>query len=382
LTRLFLHMIRKKHPDFSAPQARNALGRFAGRTGIVSNILLFACKLAAGLISGSVAVMADAVNNLSDAASSVVTLLGFRLARQPADRDHPYGHARYEYLSGVAVAVIILLLGAEVAKTAVTRIIHPEETVFSWVTTAILAGSVLLKLWLFRFYRTLGDLIGSSALRAASSDSISDAIATAAVLSGCLAGHFFKLSLDGYLGLGAAAFILWSGFKALKETVSPLLGKRADGQLIAEIRKILLDDPAVLGIHDLLIHDYGPGQCYASVHAEISASEDSLSCHHIVDLLERRVLDTLQVHLVIHSDPVVQDDPEQERLQTLVIHAAAALDPRLSIHDLRLTETALTFDLAVPYDLLPQQEHLESTLRQTLAEQTDHPVEIRIDAAE
>jgi cation diffusion facilitator family transporter len=377
-----LRFLRKRHPDFSAPQARNALGRFAGRTGIICNVVLFACKLAAGLISGSVAIMADAVNNLSDAASSVVTLLGFRLARQPADRDHPFGHARYEYLSGVAVAVMILLLGAEVAKTSVTRIFHPEETVFSWLTIAILAGSVLLKLWMFRFYRTLADLIGSSALRAASSDSISDAIATAAVFSGCLAGHFFRLPLDGYLGLGAAAFILWSGIKALKETVSPLLGKRADGQLIAEIQKILLADPAILGVHDLLVHDYGPGQCYASVHAEVSASEDPLSCHHTVDALERQILETLQVHLVIHSDPVVRDDPEQERLQALVSHAASELDPRLSIHDLRLTETGLTFDLAVPYDLLPQQERLESALRQTLEEQTAYPVDIRIDAAE
>ena len=382
MTRLLLRFLRKRHPDFSAPQARNALGRFAGRSGIVCNILLFACKLAAGLISGSVAVMADAVNNLSDAASSVLTLLGFRLARQPADRDHPYGHARYEYLSGVAVAVMILLLGAEVAKTSVTRIFRPEETAFSWVTMAILAGSALLKLWMFRFYRTLSDLIGSSALRAASSDSISDAMATAAVFSGCLAGHFLDLPLDGYLGLGAAVFILWSGVKAVKETVSPLLGKRADGELVRQIEEILLADPEILGVHDLLVHDYGPGQCYASVHAEVSASADPLSCHHTVDGLERQVLDALQVHLVIHSDPVVRDDPEQKRLQAMVSRTAAELDPRLSIHDLRLTGAGLTFDLAVPYDLLPQREQMEAVLRQKLKEQTAHPIDIRIDAAE
>lgn len=303
MTELLLRLFTGGREDLSDPAVRAAVGKRTGAVGVVCNLLLTAVKLAAGLLAGSVAVVADGVNNLTDAASSVMTLLGFSLARRPADEDHPYGHARYEYLSTLAVAGVILLVGAGLARTSIWRILRPAPVEVTWLTGAALAVSIGVKLWMTVFYKKIGQRIGSGTLRAASMDSRNDVLATSAVLVGCLASRLFKVRLDGWLGLGVAAFILWSGAQLFREAVSPLLGKRADGALTEHIRQLVLARPEVLDVHELLIHDYGPGQCYATIHV-VMGEADALSAHEIINGIEREALEKLNVHLVIHYDPV------------------------------------------------------------------------------
>lgn len=349
---------------------RNALGQMAGITGIGCNLLLFLGKLLAGLAVGSIAIAADAFNNLSDAASSLMTLLGFRLAKRPADTDHPYGHARYEYLAALAVSVLILLLGVELAKSSVTRIFRPEPVETGLLSYLVLVGSMGLKFWMSRFYKTLGCKISSPVLMASSEDSRNDVLTTAAVLLCCILYQIFGLNLDGIAGLAVAVFILISGIRSVKDTVSPLLGQQADSELVEALRQLILSHEKVKGIHDLLIHDYGPGQCFASVHAEVSAKEDTLHIHDILEDIEEDALQKLQVHLVIHCDPVVENSPELEHLQALTRQAAAAIDPRLSVHDLHQANhegvEKLVFDLEVPYDLDCPHEQLEQQMKAAL----------------
>ena len=370
MTQLLLRLFVKDYQDASTPNVRTAIGKLAGITGIVCNFLLFALKLTAGLLSGAVSIVADALNNLSDAASSVVTLLGFRLAQRPADRDHPYGHARYEYLSGLIVAALILVIGMDLAETAVIRIFNPTPVEYSTLTFVILICSAAVKLWMCLFYSKTGKHIGSSTLKAASVDSRNDVIATASVLAGCLIQRYLRVQLDGYVGLAVAAFILWSGIGIAKETISPLLGQRADRLLTDKISKRILSCPKVLGIHDLLVHDYGPGQCFASVHVEVSAEEDPLVCHDLIDAIENDVLENLQVHLVIHYDPVLTDDKEWDQMRQMVTKIIAELDGRLSMHDFRVvrgaSHTKLVFDLSVPYDMQAQRKELKNQIDQAL----------------
>ncbi len=370
-----------QHPE--TPAVRSAIGTMAGVTGVVCNILLFLGKLLAGLLTGSVAVVADAVNNLSDAASSVAAWLGFRLARRPADADHPYGHARYEYLSGLAVAAMILLIGAELVKTSVGKILDPEPIDFSLVTLGVLAASIAVKLWMAGFYRKLGDMIASTTLLAAAVDSRNDVIATSAVLLGCLASRFFQVDIDGYVGLAVAILILCSGVKLGKETISPLLGKQPDAALVKALTDMVLAHEKILGIHDLLVHDYGPGQCFASVHAEMPAGEDTLTCHEIIDQIEREALTQLNVHLVIHFDPVTMDDALWTQMYGAVRRIVGTLDPRLSVHDFRLERgeaDTLVFDLEMPFDMQGQENRIRQAIAQTLAqENTPYALQIRFD---
>ena len=307
MTELLLRLFTKGRGDLSDPAVRSAVGKLSGATGVVCNLLLTALKLAAGLLAGSVAVVADGVNNLTDAASSVMTLLGFSLARRPADEDHPYGHARYEYLSTLAVAAVILLVGAGLVRSSVLRIVHPEPVAVSWLTGGALAVSVGMKIWMTGFYKAVGGRIDSGTLRAAAVDSRNDALATCAVLLGCVISRLFGVQLDGWLGLGVAAFILWSGTRLFREAVSPLLGKKPDGALTERIRQLALEREQVMGVHELMIHDYGPGQCYASMHVEMDVSAaDALAAHEIIDSIENEALEKLNVHLVIHYDPVTE----------------------------------------------------------------------------
>ena len=284
------------------PQVRSAVGKLAGVTGIVCNSLLFALKLAVGLLTGAVSIVADAVNNLSDMASSVVTLLGFHLARRPADEEHPYGHARYEYLAGLAVAVLILFIGLETAKGAVSKIIHPEATTVTTLSCVLLLGAIGVKWWMSRFFGHLGRLIDSTPLTGTAADSRNDIVATAAVLAGCLVEGLLHVNVDGFVGLAVAAFILWSGFQMAKETVSLLLGRQADAELVEKLKALVLAEEKVQGLHDLLIHDYGPGQCFASVHAQFDPEETAVDCHNVIDAIERRARTELNVNLVIHLD--------------------------------------------------------------------------------
>ena len=306
MTRLLLRLFVRNYQDVRSPAVHASVGKLAGIVGILCNLLLFAGKFTVGLMAGSAAIMADAVNNLLDASSSVVTLIGFRLAQRPADHGHPYGHGRYEYLAGLLVAGIILLSGGDQARTAVEKIIAPTSTTFTSVTFVILILSMAVKLWMAVFYHNLGKRIQSTTLKAASIDSRNDIIASASVLLGCAIEYFFKINVDGYAALAVALFILYSGIRLTGETISPLLGKKADDELIEQISSLVLSHEQVLGIHDLLVHDYGPGKCYASVHAEMSANEDPVVSHEIIDHIERETLERVNVHLVIHFDPVVE----------------------------------------------------------------------------
>ena len=332
-------LLRRFVPDYqntADPAVREKYGNLAGIVGIICNVLLFAGKLLAGTLCGSVSVTADAVNNLSDASSSLVTLLGFRLAARPADEKHPYGHARMEYLSGLAVAVMILVIGVELVKSSVQKILHPEAVEFSVLTAAVLTGSILLKLWMALFDRKLGRKISSAALIAAAADSRSDVIATGAVLLACVVGRLTGLMIDGWAGLLVALFILWSGVGVVKDTVDPLLGAKPDEALVRAIAYLMTSHVNILGFHDLMVHDYGPGRRFASVHAEIDYRIDPLIAHEILDEIERQAKRELHVDLVIHYDPIVTDDPEVAAVRTRVLQIMHGLDPRLSLHDFRM----------------------------------------------
>lgn len=333
-------------------QNRAAYGKLSGAVGIACNLLLFAGKLAVGLAAHSVSITADAVNNLSDASGAVVTLVGFRMAEKPADRDHPFGHARVEYIAGLVVSALILLVGAELAKSAVEKILHPAPVDISPVTMAVLAVSIAVKLWLSRFNRALGRQIDSAALMATAADSRNDALSTGAVLLSALVSRHTGWGIDGYTGLAVALFILWSGIGIARDTANPLLGQGADPALGQALAKMLTANPKVLGFHDLMVHDYGPGQRFATVHVEMDAREDPLLCHDIIDGLERSCLDELKVHLCIHYDPIVTDDPELNHMRQVVTDCLARLDPGLSVHDFRMVRgaarTNLIFDLVVP----------------------------------
>ena len=348
-------LLRRFVPDYqntADPAVRERYGKLAGITGIICNVLLFAFKLLAGTLSGSVSITADAVNNLSDASSSLVTLLGFRLAARPADEEHPYGHARMEYLSGLAVAVMILVIGVELVKSSVQKILHPEAVEFSVLTAAVLTGAILLKLWMALFDRKLGRKISSAALIAAAADSRSDVIATGAVLLACVIGRLTGLMIDGWAGLLVALFILWSGVGVVKDTVDPLLGAKPDEALVRAIAYLMTSHVNILGFHDLMVHDYGPGRRFASVHAEIDHRIDPLVAHEILDEIERQAKRELHVDLVIHYDPVVTDDPEIAAVRMRVLQIMHGLDPRLSLHDFRMVSGShhvnVIFDMVLP----------------------------------
>ena len=338
--------------DAQDPGTRRRCGVVSGGIGIALNLMLFLGKLLAGILTASIAVTADAFNNLSDAACSVVTLVGFRLAGRAADEEHPFGHGRMEYLAGLAVSVLILLVGLELAKSSVQKILHPEPAVFTMLPAVILAVSIAVKLWMFFFNRGLAQKLQSAALSATAADSLSDAAGSAALLLGLAAGHFFDLPLDGWLGLGVALFILRTGWTSARDTIDPLLGRPMDRALAADIDRIVLGHEAILGIHDLVYHDYGPGRAMMSLHAEVPADADLLEIHDVIDHIERELKARHHIETSIHMDPVVRDERTQA-LRRQVEELARALDPALSIHDFRITagpiHTNILFDVVVPY---------------------------------
>ena len=333
---------------------RRAYGTLCGAVGIGLNILLFMGKFFAGQLSGSIAVTADAFNNLSDAGSSAVTLLGFRLAGKKPDTDHPFGHGRIEYISGLIVAGLILLMGVELAKSSFDKILHPEEVTFSALAVVILAVSVAVKLYMWFYNRRIGGKLRSAAMEATAMDSLSDAAATFAVLLATLIGKWTGLAVDGYVGLLVALFILFSAYKAAKETLSPLLGQAPDPELVQRIRDIVAEHDTVVGIHDLVVHDYGPGRQMVSLHAEVPASGDILELHDVIDNIERELHEKLHVQAVIHMDPIVTDDTEVDALRRQVAELARQVEPRMTVHDLRVvrgtTHTNLVFDAVLPLD--------------------------------
>ncbi len=352
----FLARVFIRHRDGLSPSAlRQAYGQLCGAVGIGLNLLLFVGKLFAGTISGSIAITADAFNNLSDAGSSLVTLLGFRLAGRKPDPEHPFGHGRMEYISGLAVAGLILLMGVELGKSSLKKILSPEEIVSSPLVLAILAVSVAVKLYMFYYNRSIGRKIKSAAMSATATDSLSDAVSTTAVLMATLVGQFTGLNIDGWVGLLVALFILFSAYKAAKETLSPLLGQTPDPEFVDRIEQIVLSYPEVLNIHDLIVHDYGPGRMMISLHAEVSADGDLLQLHDVIDNAEHRLKKELGCMAVIHMDPIITNDAHTDALRMAVAEKVKAIDPRLTIHDFRTvsgpTHTNLIFDVVVPYDV-------------------------------
>ena len=348
LARLFIKT------DGQSPAAvRKAYGILCGAVGIGFNVLLFLGKFFAGTISGSIAITADAFNNLSDAGSSFVTMLGFQLAGQKPDSDHPFGHGRIEYLSGLAVSLLILLMGFELGRSSVEKILHPEPVDSSPLVIVILCVSIAVKLYMTFYNRRLGKQLNSAAMEATGMDSLSDSVATSAVLLATLVGHFTGLMIDGWCGILVAAFILWSGFNAAKDTLNPLLGMPPTPEFVEEIRQIVMAHKSILGIHDLIVHDYGPGRVMISLHAEVSASASVLDLHDKIDNVEKELQDTLGCHAVIHMDPIVIDDGITQETRERVAALVRCIDDQISIHDFRMvvgpTHTNVIFDAVVPF---------------------------------
>jgi len=349
LSRIFI----KDAQNTQSAAVRKAYGVLCGAVGIFLNVLLFAGKFFAGTVSGSIAVTADAFNNLSDAGSSIVTLLGFQLGGQQADREHPFGHGRIEYLSGLAVAMLIILMGFELAKSSLEKILHPEDIQSGPLVIAILCASIAVKLYMFAYNRRIGRKVQSVAMEATAMDSFSDCVATTAVLIATLVGQFTGVRIDGWCGILVAAFILYSGINAGKETLDPLLGQPADPEFVQRIKERVMSHPRIIGIHDLVVHDYGPGRRMISLHAEVSASENVLDIHDEIDNVEKELKETLGCDTVIHMDPVVTDDGITEETRERVAALMKCIDDQISIHDFRMvtgpTHTNVIFDVVVPY---------------------------------
>ena len=349
------------------PEYRRRCGVLAGGAGVALNLLLFALKLCAGLLIGAISVTADAFNNLSDAAGSAVTLIGFRLADRRADGEHPFGHGRMEYVAGLTVSLLILLVGVELGQSSVGKIIHPENTEITAAAAAALAASVAVKLWMGRFYTNLSRRTGSAALRTSALDARTDAMATSAVLAGLAVSHFADIQLDGWLGLAVAAFILRAGWSAAKDTLDPLLGTPPDPAMAADIEAFILSHDRVLGIHDLVVHDYGPGRRMMSVHAEVPARSELLEIHAVIDHIERELADRFGLEAVIHLDPLDEDDPRASRLLLVAAEAARELDSAATVHDLRCGGAGeVSFDVVVSYALALSDDEVRAALEEKL----------------
>lgn len=352
MTQFLLRRFVRGYENVQDPEVRERYGTLSGAVGILLNLCLSLGKFLAGLATGAVSVTADAFNNLSDAATSVVTLVGFRLAGRGADEDHPYGHGRMEYLAGLAVSVAILLVGVELAKGALEKILHPEAVRFSWLSAGILCASIAVKLWMFVFNKDLSRRISSAAMAATAADSLSDCVATSAVLLGLLVSHFAQVSIDGWVGVVVAAFVLRAGWESAKDTIDPLLGKAPDPELVVGIRDTVMAHPEIAGVHDLMVHDYGPGHIMASLHAEVSIDADMAATHDVIDNIERELNHKYHIIATIHMDPIATNDERITALREEVLALAQQLHPAMTIHDFRMTEgpshTNLIFDVVVP----------------------------------
>ena len=357
---------RRLGADVKNERVRSAYGKAASFVGIGSNIVLFIGKLIVGTVSGSVAITADAANNLSDASSSVISLLGFKLADKPADEDHPYGHGRFEYLSGLMVAVMIMVIGVELMKGSIEKILSPTPVSLTGATVLVLVGSIAVKLWQSAFNRRIGRKIDSKTLIATADDSRNDVISTAAVLLAMVIGHFTGLNLDGWMGAAVAAFILVSGFGLVKDTIDPMLGSCPEKEQVEAIREKLMSYPGVLGTHDLMLHDYGPGRQFASVHLEMDAKADPMESHDLIDNIERDFYEQDHLHLVIHYDPVVTDDPIVAVMKEVLRGIVEEIHPNMAIHDLRVvpgsTHVNVVFDCVVPYDLKMENKEIKERI--------------------
>jgi len=353
MTQFLIRCFIKRPDDVKDAAVRTAYGNLASLVGMACNILLCIGKLLAGTLFGSIAIMADALNNLSDASSNVVSLIGFRLAAKAPDAEHPYGHARYEYLAGLVVSVTILAIGLSLLKESALKVLHPTPVAFSWLSIGVLAASILVKLWLSGFNRAVGKKINSETLMATAADSRNDVLTTGAVLLSTILCSLTGYGIvDGIMGVGVAAFILWSGWGLVMDTLSPLLGESPSPELVEHIERTVMSYPGVLGMHDLMVHDYGPGHQFASLHVEFPAETDPLTAHDVIDNIENDFLQKDRLQVTIHYDPIVTADASVGVLRARLQEHARQLDPQLSIHDLRIvpgdSHTNVLFDLVFP----------------------------------
>lgn len=373
LSRIFI----KDYNNYESPAVRSSYGVLCGGFGIFLNILLFIGKFLAGTLAKSVSITADAFNNLADAGSSIITLLGFRLARQKPDTKHPFGHGRIEYIAGLLVSAAIILMGFELAKSSISKIISPEPIEFSVLTAAILVCSILVKLYMVFYNKSIGKKIKSATLGATALDSCSDCIATSVVLVSSLIAHFFKINIDGYCGVLVAAFVIYSGIRALQETITPLLGQAPDREFIERIQKLIEEFPEITGIHDLIVHDYGPGRLMISLHAEMPVYEDSdiFAMHDIIDNAERLLSKELECLVTIHLDPTRSNDERVAELKAKTVNVLHGISPELSLHDFRVvpgpTHTNLIFDVVIPFDLKLKEDEITEKLNSAVADWDD-----------
>lgn len=365
----------KNKEDVTSPAVRQAYGVLCGIAGILFNVVLAGAKLFAGILSGSIAIMADAANNLSDAASSLIVLVGFRMAGQKPDPDHPFGHGRIEYISGLLVSVMIIFMAFELMKSSIEKIFHPDLPEYEPIILLILVVAILVKLYMFLYNRRIGKLINSEAMLATSFDSLSDMGATFVVLISALAAHFLHWSVDGYCGAVVACFIFYAGFRSAKETISPLLGQAPEPEFVRKIEEIVTSHEGIIGIHDLVVHNYGPGRCMISVHAEVPATGDILLLHDMIDNIERQLKEELHCEAVIHMDPVSKENEETKELKELVENIISSIDTRLSFHDFRVvkgpTHTNIIFDLLVPYRMPKSDAEIIAEIQEELTKAKD-----------
>ena len=345
---------------------RKTCGTIASIVGISINLLLFAGKFIAGTLAGSISITADALNNLSDAASSVISLVSFRISAKPADRDHPFGHERFEYVASLIVSFIILIIGFELFTDSIDKIIHPAETEFSLLAVCVLVVSICLKLILYFFYRSVGRAVDSSVMMASSADSLSDVVSTGAVLVALFVSHLTGINLDGYIGAAVSIFIFISGLKILNENKNHIIGTAPDPELVEKIKSEARSHPEILGIHDMMIHNYGTSRCFATFHAEVDGRDDIFKSHDVIDLIERDVFEKYGVQCVIHLDPIETDNELVNELREDIYESVKGIDERLSVHDLRLvpgvTHTNLIFDVFVPFEVTTGDEELRSLI--------------------
>lgn len=371
MLKLLIRHFIKNSDDVSNPVVRRAYGTLCSLYGVFLNVLLFAGKYFAGVLTGSVAIVADAFNNLSDAGSSVITLLGFALAGRKSDLEHPFGHGRIEYLTGLALSALIILMGFELGKSSVGKIISPEAIEVNLISALILIASIAVKFYMSLYNKSVGRRISSAAMQATATDSLSDAVATTVVLASMGAAWLFKVNIDGWAGLLVALFIVYAGISAAKDTLSPLLGQAPDPELVRAIADAVSAHPEIVGIHDMIIHDYGPGRSYVSLHAEVDGSGDIFALHDAIDLAEREIREKFNIFATIHMDPIDASNPELAAMRKAVGDKLRELHPDITVHDFRMvpgpTHTNLIFDTLLPADYPESDEqaaeHIKSIVR-------------------
>ncbi len=377
LSNLLIRKFIKNHTDTKNEKVRNSYGFLAGIVGLFTNIILFIIKFSVGLITSSISIMADAFNNLSDAASSLITIFGFKLSSMPADKEHPFGHGRIEYLSALIVAFMVMLVGIQFVKSSFQKIINPEPVTFELIPFILLLISIGLKVWLSRFNKFMGEKINSSALKATSVDALGDVFTSSCVALSFLAAKFTTIPIDGYIGMVVALFIVYSGFTLIKDTINPLLGEAPDPELVESIHQMVLSYNNILGTHDLIVHNYGPGKCMASIHAEIPSDISVVKIHEIIDKAEREISKDLNIYLVIHIDPICVIEGEVQEAYDEILRLVNEIDHIESIHDFRVVGEGevknLIFDLVI--DTSKKLEYSDDELKEKINSniKKDHP---------